>query len=251
MEEELEKEEFMSERILKKYEKLNNQLLFLQAEKRAYKIKMEKIKLELEKCNNELNSKEKKLNGLRKVNNDYSLFIGIKNELNNVISDNYYYDNTIKEYKNKNEEYLDKIKKSKSNENLMFFMIYFQLILIICILIVFCVFHNKNNRNIKKKSKLLNITNFRLLINNNNCLVFSEDGLDILIVLFIIFKNAFGFNIYIFFLLHRNLFLYICRNDLGHKIKILIYKKKLTEINDYFERISKYKKLYATFNIHI
>ena len=77
MEEELEKEEFMSERILKKYEKLNNQLLFLQAEKRAYKIKMEKIKLELEKCNNELNSKEKKLNGLGKVNNDYSLFNGI------------------------------------------------------------------------------------------------------------------------------------------------------------------------------
>ena len=127
------------------------------------------------------------MNGLGKVNNDYSLFIGIKNELNNVISDNYYYDNTIKEYKNKNEEYLDKIKKSKSNENLMFFMIYFQLILIICILIVFCVFHNKNNRNIKKKSKLLNITNFRLLINNNNCLVFSEDGLDILLVLFTIF----------------------------------------------------------------
>ena len=41
MEEELEKEEFMSERILKKYEKLNNQVLFLQAEKSAYNIKGE------------------------------------------------------------------------------------------------------------------------------------------------------------------------------------------------------------------
>ena len=220
MEEKLEKQQFQSERILKKYEKLNNQLLFLQREKSGYKIKGEKIKIDLGKCNRELNSKEKKLNGLGKVNNDYSLFIGIKNEINNVISDNYYYyENKINEYKNKNEEYLDKIKNNKGNENLMFFMIYFQFILIICILIVFCVFHNKNNRNIKKKSKLLNITNFRLLINNNNCLVFSEDGLDILIVLFIIFKNAFGFNIYIFFLLHRNLFLYIYWNDLRHKIK--------------------------------
>ena len=187
MEEELGKEEFMSERILKKYEKLNNQLLFLQAEKRAYKIKMEKIKLELEKCNNELNSKEKKLNGLGKVNNDYSLFIGIKNELNNVISDNYYYDNTIKEYKNKNEEYLDKIKKSKSNENLMFFMIYFQLILIICILIVFCVFHNKINRSIQEKIEIVKYNKFSSFINNKNYLVFSEDGLDILLVLFTIF----------------------------------------------------------------
>ena len=220
MEEKLEKQQFQSERILKKYEKLNNQLLFLQREKSGYKIKGEKIKIDLGKCNRELNSKEKKLNGLGKVNNDYSLFIGIKNEINNDISDNYYYyENKINEYKNKNEEYLDKIKNNKGNENLMFFMIYFQFILIICILIVFCVFHNKNNRNIKKKSKLLNITNFRLLINNNNCLVFSEDGLDILIVLFIIFKNAFGFNIYIFFLLHRNLFLYIYWNDLRHKIK--------------------------------
>ena len=220
MEEKLEKQQFQGERILKKYEKLNNQVLFLQREKSGYKIKGEKIKIDLGKCNRELNSKEKKLNGLGKVNNDYSLFIGIKNEINNVISDNYYYyENKINEYKNKNEEYLDKIKNNKSNENLMFFMIYFQFILIICILIVFCVFHNKNNRNIKKKSKLLNITNFRLLINNNNCLVFSEDGLDILIVLFIIFKNAFGFNIYIFFLLHRNLFLYIYWNDLRHKIK--------------------------------
>ena len=251
MEEKLEKQQFQSERILKKYEKLNNQVLFLQREKSGYKIKGEKIKIDLGKCNRELNSKEKKLNGLGKVNNDYSLFIGIKNEINNVISDNYYYENKINEYKNKNEKYLDKIKNNKSNKNLMLFMIYFQFILIICILIVFCVFHNKNNRNIKKKSKLLNITNFRLLINNNNCLVFSEDGLDILIVLFTIFKNAFGFNIYIFFLQYSNLFLYICRNDLGHKIKILIYKKKLNEINDYFERISKYKKLYATFNIHI
>ena len=220
MEEKLEKQQFQGERILKKYEKLNNQVLFLQREKSGYKIKGEKIKIDLGKCNRELNSKEKKLNGLGKVKNDYSLFIGIKNEINNVISDNYYYyENKINEYKNKNEEYLDKIKNNKSNENLMFFMIYFQFILIICILIVFCVFHNKNNRNIKKKSKLLNITNFRLLINNNNCLVFSEDGLDILIVLFIIFKNAFGFNIYIFFLLHRNLFLYIYWNDLRHKIK--------------------------------
>ena len=187
MEEELEKEEFMSERILKKYEKLNNQLLFLQAEKRAYKIKMEKIKLELEKCNNELNSKEKKLNGLGKVNNDYSLFIGIKNELNNVISDNYYYENKIKEYKNKNEEYLDKIKKSKSNENLMFFMIYFQLILIICILIVFCVFHNKINWSIQEKIEIVKYNKFSSFINNKNYLVFSEDGLDILLVLFTIF----------------------------------------------------------------
>jgi len=219
MEEKLEKQQFQSERILKKYEKLNNQVLFLQREKSGYKIKGEKIKIDLGKCNRELNSKEKKLNGLGKVNNDYSLFIGIKNEINNVISDNYYYENKINEYKNKNEKYLDKIKNNKSNKNLMLFMIYFQFILIICILIVFCVFHNKNNRNIKKKSKLLNITNFRLLINNNNCLVFSEDGLDILIVLFIIFKNAFGFNIYIFFLLHRNLFLYIYWNDLRHKIK--------------------------------
>ena len=67
----------------------------------------------MEKCKGELNIKEKKLNGLQKVNDDYSLFIGIKNELNNANNDNYYYENKINEYKNKNEEHLDKIKKIK------------------------------------------------------------------------------------------------------------------------------------------
>ena len=67
----------------------------------------------MEKCKGELNIKEKKLNGLQKVNDDYSLFIEIKNELNNANNDNYYYENKINEYKNKNEEHLDKIKKIK------------------------------------------------------------------------------------------------------------------------------------------
>ena len=103
MMEQLEREQFNNERIFKKYEKLNNQLIFLQAEKSAYKIKEENIKLELDKCNSELNVKEKKLNELEKANNDYSLFIRIKNELNHVNNDNYYYDNKINEYKHKNE----------------------------------------------------------------------------------------------------------------------------------------------------
>ena len=138
----------MSERILKKYEKLNNQILFLQAEKSGYKIKGEKIKIELEKCNKELNSKEKKLNGLGKVKNDYSLFIGIKNELNSVNRDNYYYENKINEYKNRNEEYLDKIKKNKNNENLMLFMIYFEFVLIIGIILAFWLINGKKNKEI-------------------------------------------------------------------------------------------------------
>ena len=40
-EKKLENEQSQSERILKKYEKLNNQVLFLQAEKSAYNIKGE------------------------------------------------------------------------------------------------------------------------------------------------------------------------------------------------------------------
>ena len=132
----------------------------------------------------------------------------------------------------------------------MFFMIYFQLILIICILIVFCVFHNKINRSIQEKIEIV-FTNFRLLL-IIKIIWYLVKMVWIYYQFFsLFFKNVFGFNIYIFFLQYSNLFLYICRNDLGHKIKILIYKKKLTEINDYFERISKYKKLYATFNIHI
>ena len=160
-EEELEKEEFMSERILKKYEKLNNQVLFLQSEKRAYNIKGEKIKLELEKCNKELNSKEKKLNGLGKVKNDYSLFIGIKNELNNVNRDNYYYENKINEYKNRNEEYLDKIKKNKNNENLMLFMIYFEFVLIIGIILAFWLINGKKNKEINFQKEVVRYNRFK------------------------------------------------------------------------------------------
>ena len=40
-EKKLENEQSQSEKILKKYEKLNNQVLFLQAEKSAYNIKGE------------------------------------------------------------------------------------------------------------------------------------------------------------------------------------------------------------------
>ena len=160
MMEQLEREQFNNERIFKKYEKLNNQLSFLQAEKSAYKIKEENIKLELEKCNKELNVKEKKLNELEKVNDEYSLFIRIKNELNNVNNDNYYYDNKINEYKHKNEEYLDKIKQNKDNENLMFFMMFFQLVLIIGILIAFCFLYDKNNSDIKENIEFVKYNRF-------------------------------------------------------------------------------------------
>lgn len=66
-------------------------------------------------------------------------------------------------------------------------MIYFQFILIIYILIVFCVFHNKINRSIQEKIEIVKYNKFSSFINNKNYLVFSEDGLDILLVLFTIF----------------------------------------------------------------
>ena len=144
--EELEKEQFLNEKISNKYDKYNNQLDFLKAENYAYKTKIEKINLEFEKCKKEFIMNEKKLNELEKTNETYYLLNEIKRKLEIVNNDNFIYEQKINEYTKENEKYLDNIKKRKNDEKLMYFMIYFQLILIISVVIAISIVYNKNKK---------------------------------------------------------------------------------------------------------
>ena len=143
---ELEKEQFMNEKITNKFDKYNNQLNFLKAENIAYKTKIEKINLDLEKCKKEYDMNEKKLNELEKANETYYLFNEIKRKLDIINSDNSINVKKINEYKKVNGEYLDSIKKRKNDEKQMYFMIYFQLVLIISIAIAISIVYNKNKK---------------------------------------------------------------------------------------------------------
>ena len=142
--EELEKEQFLNEKVSDKFDTCNNQLDFLKTETLAYKTKFESLNLDLEKCKKECDIKEKKLNELEKVNNDYQLIGGIKRELNVVNNDILDFEKKIDEYKRENEEYLEKIKENKSTQKEMYFMICFQSIFVIVILICFNYAYNKN-----------------------------------------------------------------------------------------------------------
>ena len=143
---ELEKEQFVNEKISDKFDKCNNQLGFLKAENLAYNIKNEKLNSDLDNCKKECNLKEKKLSELEKVNDDYHLIGEIKRELNIVNNDIFDYGKKIEEYQNENEEYLERIKKNKSTQKEMYFMISFQSIFIIAILIGLNHVFNKNSK---------------------------------------------------------------------------------------------------------
>ena len=123
--EEPEKQKFDFEKIYNIYEKLNDELEFIKAEK-----------IEFEKQNN------------KKI---YSEMETCKKELNNVNNEIFYYKKKIIDFIKENEENLEKINNIKNKENKLYLIIYFQIILIIAVVIAFgfYCYKNKNNKNEK------------------------------------------------------------------------------------------------------
>ena len=126
-----EKEQFENKKISRKYDVCNNQLDFLKAEKLAYKTQIEKIKSKLEQCKVEYDSENKKLEEFKKLNDDFRIINEIRKEINDVNIDNNKYEKKLNKYDKTYKEYLNKIKKSENNEKKLYFIIYFQILLII------------------------------------------------------------------------------------------------------------------------
>ena len=149
-----EKEQFENKKISRKYDVCNNQLDFLKAEKLAYKTQIEKIKSKLEKCKVEYDSENKKLEEFKKLNDDFRIISGIRKEINDVNIDNNKYEKKLNKYDKTYKEYLNKIKKSENNEKKLYFIIYFQIVLIIAILILIGFISNKDRKMTEEKVEI-------------------------------------------------------------------------------------------------
>ena len=155
----LSKERLEYQHISIKYETYKNQYEFLKAENLAYKSRIEKIISDMIQIKNESEIKEKKLNELEKLDNNYNLISSIKKELIFVNKEINNLERNIMKYKKQNEEYLDKINKAKNTENELYFIIFFQLIIIIAIIIgIVIVFYIQSKK--EKKVEMLGYNRF-------------------------------------------------------------------------------------------
>ena len=92
---------------------------------------IKKINLELEKCKKEYNMNVKKMNELEKANETYHLLNEIKRELDIINNVNFINKKKIKEYKTVKVKSLDIIKERKYIKKQVYFLLYFQLVLLI------------------------------------------------------------------------------------------------------------------------
>ena len=153
-------EKYENEKIAIKYETCNEQLEFLCAQNYGYEMQVEKIKSGIEKCKEDYIIKNQKISELEKANEDFGMIFRIKKELKNVKNENKIHVKNINKYIQENEVYLEKINNIKKYEYKMYYIIFFQLILIIGLMVGITFFLIKRNNKINADNKLYGYNTF-------------------------------------------------------------------------------------------